>query len=62
MSEKIDCNYLIGLLTDRKYWLVHEMKRCLLDKTASLGTIKRHESELQMIDEQIKHLTKETQQ
>ena len=59
MNSTPDYKYLLGLLTDRKYWLIHEMKRCVIDKKTPLGTIRRYESELNTVEEQIKHMTKE---
>jgi hypothetical protein len=59
MVNILDYKYLLGLLTDRKYWLVNEMKRCVIDKKTPLGTIRRYDSELNTVEEQIKHIKKE---
>jgi len=59
MTPVFNYKYLLGLLTDRKYWLIHEMKRCLVDKKTPLSTIRRYESELTTVEEQMKHMTKE---
>lgn len=59
MVNILDYKYLLGLLTDRKYWLISEMKRCVIDKKTPLGIIRRYESELNTVEEQIKHITKE---
>jgi len=59
MVNILDYKYLLGILTDRKYWLINEMKRCVVDKKIPLATIQRHESELNTVEEQIKQITKE---
>jgi len=59
MVNILDYKYLLGILTDRKYWLINEMKRCVVDKKIPLATIRRYESELNTVEEQIKQITKE---
>ena len=50
--------YLKGLLSKRKDLLRRETKQMLVDKLAPLDTIRAMESEMELIDTQIKELEK----
>ena len=52
----INTTYYLKLLTIRREWLFEEMKRLILDKKASIGTIRDHEAEMVYIDEQKKEM------
>lgn len=54
----INPEYLKGLLTNRKDLLRREVKQMIVDKLTPLDTIRAMESEMELIDTQIKELEK----
>lgn len=54
----LDKNYINGLLRERKEWLQAEVRRLMLDTTASSGIIEQHIREMEMIDTQRKAIGK----
>lgn len=59
ITTELDLRYLVGVLTDRKQWLVNEMRRCVIDKVTPLSTIKSFEGELVTLEKQLNLLKKE---
>lgn len=56
--SKINSQYLKGLLQEKKDLLRDEMRMMILDKGSSLAMIRERESEMVLIDEQMKALEK----
>lgn len=54
----INPEYLKGLLSNRKDLLRREVKQMIVDKLTPLDTIRAMESEMELIDTQIKELEK----
>ena len=54
----INPEYLKGLLANRKDLLRREVKQMIVDKLPPLDTIRAMESEMELIDTQIKELEK----
>lgn len=54
----INSEYLKGLLANRKDLLRREVKQMIVDKLTPLDTIRAMESEMELIDTQIKELEK----
>ena len=54
----INPEYLKGLLANRKDLLRREVEQMILDKLTPLDTIRAMESEMELIDTQIKELEK----
>lgn len=54
----INPEYLKGLLANRKDLLRREVKQMIVDKLTPLDTIRAMESEMELIDTQIKELEK----
>jgi len=54
----LDKNYINGLLRERKEWLQAEVRRLMLDRTASSGIIEQHIREMETIDTQRKAIGK----
>jgi hypothetical protein len=54
----INPEYLKGLLSNRKDLLRREVKQMLVDKLTPLDTIRAMESEMELIDTQMKELEK----
>jgi hypothetical protein len=55
---KINSQYLKGLLQEKKDLIRDQMREMILDKGSSLAMIRERESEMVLIDEQIKELEK----
>ena len=55
---QIDVQYLKGLLSQRKDLLLRETRQMIVDKLTPLATIQANESEMVLIDQQLKALEK----
>lgn len=55
---KLNVEYLKGLLAARKDLLRRETQKMIVDKLTPLATIRANESEMVLIDEQVKKLEK----
>lgn len=55
---QIDPQYLKGLLSQRKDLLLRETRQMIVDKLTPLATIRANESEMVLIEQQIKELEK----
>ena len=55
---QLDVQYLKGLLAERKDLLRRETQQMIVDKLTPLDTIRANESEMMLIDAQMKELEK----